>query len=100
MLQPRCREIVGEIARDLEAKLFQTRSVAAGLPKIPGDMRLQLSDAGSRISQGKDVGSTAGAQAAVGAGKAANCPHMTKAQAMPRNPNDVVNAHTPAGLSE
>lgn len=73
----------------LAATAFRSLATATG-----------LSDAGSRISQGKDVGSTAGAQAAVGAGKAANCPHMTKAQAMPRNPNDVVNAHTPAGLSE
>ena len=59
-----------------------------------------LSDAGARISTGKDVGATAGGQAAIGAGKAANCPHMAKAGPMPRNPNDVVNAHTPAGLSE
>ena len=59
-----------------------------------------LSDAGARISGGKDVGATAAGQAAIGAGKAANCPHMAKAGAMPRNPNDVVNAHTPAGVSE
>ena len=59
-----------------------------------------LSDAGARISGGKEVGATAAGQAAVGAGKAANCPHMANAGAMPRNVNDVVNAHTPAGLSE
>lgn len=59
-----------------------------------------LSEAGARISQGREVGGSAGGQAAIGAGKAANCPHMAKAGQVPRNVNDVVNAHTPAGLSE
>lgn len=59
-----------------------------------------LSDAGARISQGKETGMTAAGQAAIGAGKAANCPHMNKGGAVPRQLNDVVNAHTAAGLSE
>ena len=59
-----------------------------------------LSSAGARISQGNDVSGTAAGQAAIGAGKAANCPHMAKAGQMPRNPNDVVNAHTATGVSE
>ncbi len=50
-----------------------------------------LSDAGSRISQGKEC--SAAGQAAIGAGKAANCPHMNKAGQMPGNPNDAINAH-------
>lgn len=57
-----------------------------------------LSEAGARISGGRETGGTAAGQAAIGAGKAANCPHLAKAGAMPRNPNDVVNAHTPAGM--
>lgn len=85
--------LTASLAVKVDAKLAQTafRSLATATG---------LSDAGARISQGKEVSGSAAGQAAIGAGKAANCPHMNKAQAMPRNPNDVVNAHTAAGVSK
>jgi hypothetical protein len=43
---------------------------------------------------GKETGATAAGQAAIGAGKAANCPHMNKGGAVPRQLNDVINSHT------
>lgn len=60
-----------------------------------------LASAGARLSGGGPAESerTSGQLAAMSAGKAAACPHLTGAKKMPTAPADVVNAHTPAGLS-
>ncbi len=62
-----------------------------------------LASAGARLSGAGPAGSenTAGQAASLGAGKAANCPHLNGgAKKMPTAPNDVVNAHTAAGLPD
>lgn len=52
-----------------------------------------LAEKGAQLAEGKGPTSSAAGQAAISAGKAANCPHMSKGGAMPQNPNDVVNRH-------
>lgn len=61
-----------------------------------------LSSAGARLAGAAPEGAdaTAAQQAAMGAGKAAACPHMNGQIKMPTAPADVVNAHTPAGVGK
>jgi hypothetical protein len=59
-----------------------------------------LSSAGARLSGGKtaEAEKSAAQLMSMGAGKAANCPHMNNKVKMPDGPAGVVNAHTPAGI--
>lgn len=60
-----------------------------------------MASAGARLSGAGPAGAdaTAAQQAAMGAGKAASCPHMNGKVKMPTAQADVVNAHTAAGAS-
>lgn len=58
-----------------------------------------VSKAGARLSEGERASSVAG-QAAIGAGKAAACPHLNGSMKAPAQVNDAVNAHTQAGIKD
>lgn len=58
-----------------------------------------LSSAGIKLSEGGASQSSAAANAALSAGRAAGCPHLNAKKPAPGAVNDVVNAHTQAGAS-
>lgn len=64
----------------LAASAFKSVATATGLAEL-----------GARVAEGRE--GSLGGQAAISAGKAANCPHLAKGAAMPGQVNDVVNAH-------
>lgn len=72
----------------LAGSAFNSLSTASGVSK-----------AGARLAEG-DRTMTAGGQASQSAGKAAACPHLNGAAKMPPQVNDVVNAHTQAGVKD
>ena len=78
-----------KVDANLAGSAFGSTSTATGVSK-----------AGARLAEG-DRSSTAGGQASSSAGKAAACPHMNGVgKAPPPQVNDIVNAHTQAGIKD
>jgi hypothetical protein len=81
--------MAAKVDASLSAHSFDSTTTATG-----------LSRAGVRMANGDEPVSGAAAQAAVSAGKAANCPHLNAQAKMPGKVKDAVNAHTSVGLTQ
>ena len=77
-----------KVDANLAAAAFGSSATASG-----------ISAGGARLTEGGSAATAAG-QASTSAGKAAACPHMNGGIKLPVHPNNAVNAHTPAGMTE